>query len=65
MASAAQLAPEVLESYRVRLRYKVSYHLGGFCPDVEDIVQETLARFPQGESGRPDPPARKRGRLSK
>lgn len=36
---------EALERYRLKLRYKVSYHLGGFCPDVEDVVQETLTRF--------------------
>ncbi|MCW5978643.1 MAG: sigma-70 family RNA polymerase sigma factor [Bryobacteraceae bacterium] len=45
MASAAKIEPETLERYRVRLRYKVAYHLGGFCPDIDDIVQETLARF--------------------
>ncbi len=35
---------QTLERYRLKLRYKVCYHLGGFCPDVEDVVQETLAR---------------------
>ena len=34
-----------LERYRLKLRYKVCYHLGSFCPDVEDVVQETLSRF--------------------
>jgi len=33
-----------LEQYRLKLRYKVCYHLGGFCPDVDDVVQETLTR---------------------
>ena len=37
--------PEALERYGRKLRYKVCYHLGGFCPDVEDVVQETLTRF--------------------
>lgn len=37
--------PQTLEGYRLKLRYKVCYHLGGFCPDVEDVVQETLTRF--------------------
>jgi RNA polymerase sigma factor (sigma-70 family) len=39
-----ELNPETLEQYRQKLRYKVCYHLGGFCPDVEDVVQETLTR---------------------
>jgi RNA polymerase sigma-70 factor, ECF subfamily len=37
--------PQALEQYRLKLRYKVSYHLGGFCPDLDDVVQETLVRF--------------------
>ena len=36
---------EDLEQLRPRLRYKVRYALGFYCPDVDDIVQETLARF--------------------
>lgn len=36
--------PQALEQYRLRLRYKVCYHLGSFCPDVDDVVQETLTR---------------------
>lgn len=39
------LDPATLERYRLKLRYKVSYHLGSSCPDVEDIVQETMLRF--------------------
>jgi RNA polymerase sigma-70 factor (ECF subfamily) len=34
-----------LERLRLKLRYKVLYHVGHNCPDVDDIVQETLARF--------------------
>ena len=34
-----------LERYRLKLRYKVCYHLGSFSPDVDDVVQETLSRF--------------------
>ena len=34
-----------LERLRLKLRYKVLYHVGHHCPDVEDIVQETLTRF--------------------
>jgi DNA-directed RNA polymerase specialized sigma24 family protein len=39
------LDPPTLERYRLKLRYKVSYHLGSSCPDVEDVVQETMLRF--------------------
>jgi RNA polymerase sigma factor (sigma-70 family) len=45
MATAANIEPQTIERYRLKLRYKVAYHLGGFCPDIDDIVQETLARF--------------------
>ncbi|HVW08090.1 MAG TPA: sigma-70 family RNA polymerase sigma factor [Bryobacteraceae bacterium] len=34
-----------LERLRLKLRYKVLYHVGHQCPDVDDIVQETLTRF--------------------
>ncbi len=34
-----------LERLRLKLRYKVLYHVGHNCPDVDDIVQETLTRF--------------------
>jgi RNA polymerase sigma factor (sigma-70 family) len=37
--------PDILERYRRKLRYKVCYHLGSSCPDVDDVVQETLTRF--------------------
>jgi RNA polymerase sigma-70 factor, ECF subfamily len=37
--------PEALDSFRLKLRCKVRYHVGGACPDVEDLVQETLVRF--------------------
>jgi RNA polymerase sigma-70 factor (ECF subfamily) len=42
-------APELDEAslirLRLKLRYKVLYHVGHHCADVEDIVQESLARF--------------------
>jgi RNA polymerase sigma-70 factor (ECF subfamily) len=38
---------EDLEKLRPRVRFKVSYDVGFFCPDVDDIVQETLMRFMQ------------------
>ncbi|MGB6945070.1 MAG: sigma-70 family RNA polymerase sigma factor [Bryobacteraceae bacterium] len=36
---------EDLEKLRARLRFKVSYDVGFYCPDIDDIVQESLARF--------------------
>jgi RNA polymerase sigma-70 factor, ECF subfamily len=43
----AQVAidPDMLARYRLKLRYKVCYHLGSSCPDVDDVVQETVTRF--------------------
>ena len=34
-----------LEKVRSKLRFKVSHEVGFACPDVEDIVQESMARF--------------------
>jgi len=34
---------------RLKLRYKVLYHVGHNCPDVDDLVQETLVRFFRAE----------------
>ena len=39
------LDPSDFERYRLKLRYKVCYHLGSSCPDVDDVVQETMVRF--------------------
>jgi RNA polymerase sigma-70 factor, ECF subfamily len=39
------LLGEDLEVLRPKLRFKVCYEVGFLCPDVDDIVQETLARF--------------------
>jgi hypothetical protein len=39
------LDQSALERYRLKLRHKVSYHLGGSSPDVEDVVQEVMLRF--------------------
>jgi RNA polymerase sigma-70 factor (ECF subfamily) len=36
---------EDLEKLRPRVRFKVSYDVGFFCPDIDDIVQEALMRF--------------------
>jgi RNA polymerase sigma-70 factor, ECF subfamily len=42
---------EEYENLRARLRFKVGYEVGFACPDVDDIVQETLARFMLAERG--------------
>lgn len=38
-----------IERLRLKLRYKVLYHVGHNCADVDDLVQETLARFFRAE----------------
>jgi RNA polymerase sigma-70 factor (ECF subfamily) len=38
-----------IERLRLKLRYKVLYHLGHNCADVDDVVQETLVRFFRAE----------------
>jgi len=40
-----QFSGEDLEHLRPRVRFKVCYEVGFLCPDADDIVQETLARF--------------------
>lgn len=40
-----EFSADEVEQLRPRLRFKVSYEIGFFCPDVDDIVQETLTRF--------------------
>jgi RNA polymerase sigma-70 factor (ECF subfamily) len=44
-----QIDDETLDRFRHKLRSKVRYHVGGVCPDVEDLVQETLVRFLRSE----------------
>ena len=39
------LSEEDLEKLRARLRFKVCYEVGFAGPDVDDIVQESIARF--------------------
>lgn len=36
---------EILDKFRLKLRTKVRYHVGVACPDLEDLVHETLVRF--------------------
>ncbi len=38
-----------LDRLRLKLRYKVLYHVGHGCPEVDDIVQESLLRFLRAE----------------
>ncbi len=38
---------EDLEKLRPRLRFKVGYEVGFYCPDVDDIVQEAMLRCMQ------------------
>ena len=40
-----QIDDEMVCKFRQKLRTKVRYHVGRFCPDAEDLVQETLVRF--------------------
>lgn len=47
--SGHSLTEASLDRLRLKLRYKVLYHLGRGCADVDDLVQETLARFLRAE----------------
>lgn len=46
---STEFSESSLERLRLKLRYKVLYHVGHNCPDVDDIVQETLTRFVRAE----------------
>jgi DNA-directed RNA polymerase specialized sigma24 family protein len=43
--SGMEIDNQAIESLRLKLRYKVRYHLGSYCPDIDDVVQETLSRL--------------------
>src|SRR5580698_4419137 len=43
------LSESAIDRLRLKLRYKVLYHLGHGCADVDDLVQESLARFFRAE----------------
>ena len=43
------LTNPIIERLRLKLRYKVLYHVGHNCPDVDDLVQESLIRFIRAE----------------
>ncbi|HEV3330107.1 MAG TPA: sigma-70 family RNA polymerase sigma factor [Bryobacteraceae bacterium] len=36
---------EDIEKLRPKVSLKVSYEVGFYCPDIDDLVQETLTRF--------------------
>ena len=38
-----------IERLRLKLRYKVLYHVGHNCPDADDLVQESIMRFLRAE----------------
>jgi RNA polymerase sigma-70 factor (ECF subfamily) len=38
-----------IDRLRLKLRYKVLYHVGHNCADVDDLVQESLVRFFRAE----------------
>ena len=46
------LNESTIERLRLKLRYKVLYHLGHGCADVDDLVQESLVRFLRAEQRR-------------
>ena len=43
------LSEAAIDHLRLKLRYKVLYHVGHNCADVDDLVQETLVRFFRAE----------------
>jgi len=47
--SGHSLTEPDIDRLRLKLRYKVLYHLGHGCADVDDLVQETLVRFLRAE----------------
>jgi len=54
------LSESELQDLRRKLRAKVRHHLGGACPDMDDIVQESMARWiraqKQGKVEHPENP---------
>jgi RNA polymerase sigma-70 factor, ECF subfamily len=43
------LSEPSIDRLRLKLRYKVLYHVGHNCADVDDLVQESLVRFLRAE----------------
>jgi RNA polymerase sigma-70 factor, ECF subfamily len=44
-----EVSESFFERVRLKLRYKVLYHVGHGCPDVDDLVQESITRFLRAE----------------
>jgi len=47
--SKMDITDPTIERLRLKLRYKVLYHVGHNCPDVDDLVQETIIRYLRAE----------------
>jgi len=47
--TAHSLTEPDIDRLRLKLRYKVLYHVGHGCADVDDLVQESLVRFFRAE----------------
>jgi RNA polymerase sigma factor (sigma-70 family) len=44
-----KIPENALVNLRPKLRFKAQYHLGPWCPDVDDVVQETIVRVLRAE----------------
>jgi RNA polymerase sigma factor (sigma-70 family) len=49
LSISMDLNESTIERLRLKLRYKVLYHVGHNCADVDDLVQETMVRFLRAE----------------
>jgi hypothetical protein len=45
LSDAMDFTEAEIHRLRLKLRSKVVYHLGHSCPDVDDLVNESLSRF--------------------
>jgi len=48
-SSVVNLSENELKNLRAKMRAKVRYHLGSYCPDIEDVVQESMTRWIRAE----------------
>jgi RNA polymerase sigma factor (sigma-70 family) len=44
-----EISEQTLDKLRAKLRFKAQYHLGWWCADLDDIVQETMVRLLRAE----------------
>jgi DNA-directed RNA polymerase specialized sigma24 family protein len=50
---AVNISESEFQNLRRKLKAKVWHHLGGYCPDADDIVQESMARWTRaGQEGK-------------